>query len=316
MVLERFVVQSTALSEMFVLPIGAALPISSEAICLSMFRCVAVWDSALWGCLETLKPCFPQPRSYDSVVTLRQANGTQRQSFGPLEGVGVKKFGMFPRNPANPKFFGGISRNNCWDISGAPTKLENRKFVFIHWPVKPKWLRQAGSYNFGHLLGDPHELRQSKRNGCKIKGTCDNEKGPAIPFTGPSIPLTGPFVALTGPLLISFDCLTRVFWRRGEDLQGVRLQYLPRQPTLEYMLETSLHNFARNSRKNTNMSRPLRTIASHEPLHELLRQKETIAATLLLDVLGQNLRAGSQNLGINKHLGADIHDPNARTSMT
>ena len=39
MVLERYVVQSTALSEMFVLPIGAALPISSEAI---VFLCSGV----------------------------------------------------------------------------------------------------------------------------------------------------------------------------------------------------------------------------------------------------------------------------------
>ena len=34
------------------------------------------------------------------------------------------------------------------------------------------------------------------------------------------------------------------------------------------------------------------------------------------DVPGQKLPAGLRNPGKNKHLGADIHDPNARTSMT
>ena len=35
------------------------------------------------------------------------------------------------------------------------------------------------------------------------------------------------------------------------------------------------------------------------------------------DVLSQNFLAGPRNLGAseNKHLGADIHDPNVRTSM-
>ena len=34
------------------------------------------------------------------------------------------------------------------------------------------------------------------------------------------------------------------------------------------------------------------------------------------DVPGQKLRAGHRNLEKNKRLGADIHDPNAQTSMT
>ena len=34
------------------------------------------------------------------------------------------------------------------------------------------------------------------------------------------------------------------------------------------------------------------------------------------DVPGQKVRADPRNLGKNKHVGADVHDPNARTSMT
>ena len=65
----------------------------------------------------------------------------------------------------------------------------------------------------------------------------------------------------------------------------MRLQYLPRRRHLKHVwnapsqepLQTNY--YTRNSRNNSIVSRPLRTIASHELLHELLRQQRTIAAS-------------------------------------
>ena len=41
-----------------------------------------------------------------------------------------------------------------------------------------------------------------------------------------------------------------------------------------------------------------------------------VHADIPADVRGQELRSGPRKAGKNKHFGADIHDPKARTSMT
>ena len=67
----------------------------------------------------------------------------------------------------------------------------------------------------------------------------------------------------------------------------MRLQYLPRQPTLETCLERPSHELlqtnycTRDSRKNAIVSRPLRTIASHELLHELVRDGPITTTTII-----------------------------------
>ena len=49
----------------------------------------------------------------------------------PREGVGAKKFGMKPREAT---LLGGISRDFCQDIPGAPEKCE-KKMVSIFGPM-------------------------------------------------------------------------------------------------------------------------------------------------------------------------------------
>ena len=86
-----------------------------------------------------------------------------------------------------------------------------------------------------------------------------------------------------GRLLEQIGCL-----EKGWNAQGVTLQYLAAATTLETCLE---HPFTQpkedkllhNSRNNAIVLWPLRTIASHELLHELLRLRTTIAATPLAE---------------------------------
>ena len=69
--------------------------------------------------------------------------------------------------------------------------------------------------------------------------------------------------------------------------QGVRLQCLPARPHSKHIWNIPSHNLlqtnycSQNSRNNAIVLQPLRAIASHELLHELLRQQTTIAATPL-----------------------------------
>ena len=76
----------------------------------------------------------------------------------------------------------------------------------------------------------------------------------------------------------------------------MRLQYLPRRwhvPSHELL---QANYCTRSSRKNAIVFRPLRTIASHELLHELLQQKTAIAVTPLPEstpsLNSQSIRVG------------------------
>ena len=78
-------------------------------------------------------------------------------------------------------------------------------------------------------------------------------------------------------------------WRRGEIGKGWGCNTWPRRPHSKHVWNIPSHNLlqtnycTRNSRKNAIVLRPLRAIASHELLHELLRQQTTIAATPLAE---------------------------------
>ena len=85
----------------------------------------------------------------------------------------------------------------------------------------------------------------------------------------------------------------------------MRLPYLPQRPRLKHVWNIPLHELLQmnycigNSRKNAIVSRPLGTIASHEPVHELLRQKTTIRYPLfvytVLKPAGEKPRGQSKN---------------------
>ena len=76
----------------------------------------------------------------------REEKGTRTQTFVvrissggvgwglPREGVGAKKFGMSFKAQGN-QLFGGISRDFCRDIPGAPEKFEKKELVFNFWSL-------------------------------------------------------------------------------------------------------------------------------------------------------------------------------------
>ena len=80
---------------------------------------------------------------------------------------------------------------------------------------------------------------------------------------------------------------------KGWNRQGVRVPWncntWPRRPHSKHVWNIPSHNLLqtnycnRNSRNNAIVLRTLRAIASHELLHELLRQQTTIAATPLAE---------------------------------
>ena len=78
-------------------------------------------------------------------------------------------------------------------------------------------------------------------------------------------------------------------WRRGEIGKGWDCNTWPRRPHSKHVWNIPLHNLLQinyctgNSRNNAIVLGPLRAIASHELLHELLRQQATIAATPLAE---------------------------------
>ena len=82
---------------------------------------------------------------------------------------------------------------------------------------------------------------------------------------------------------ILVGCLEKQ-WNR----EGVRLQYLAAATTLETCLEHPFtqpfaNKLLHSNQQNAVVLRPLQAIASHELLHELLRQQTTIAATPLAE---------------------------------
>ena len=73
-------------------------------------------------------------------------------------------------------------------------------------------------------------------------------------------------------------------WRRGEIGKGWDCNTSPRRPHSKHVWNIPSHNYCtRNSRNNAIVLRPLRAIASHELLHELLRRQTTMAATPLAE---------------------------------
>ena len=78
-------------------------------------------------------------------------------------------------------------------------------------------------------------------------------------------------------------------WRRGEIGKGWDCNTSPRRPHSKHVRNIPSHSLlqvnycTRNSRNNAIVLRPLRAIASHELLQELLRWQRTIAATPLAE---------------------------------